>query len=554
MKKRKSLKDHSSILLGFLLGLSVISALTISILSRFHASDVTQFITIGHLSIPFNSLQGVLQTFSLMLCVIMACVDCVVGARMAYVVVGYLGISAMFGMIMSKNLSPLPGIFNCCLTIITIVIIGYLMRKARKKSITDYATGVFNAVGFMEQVNKKINDKKNGSLVYYQINNFRAINDDYGHEVGDKVLKETSKRMLEAVGNNGKVGRIGGSEFAIIINDKVDAEEVVREMFKSLNKKMVFDNDGVHLDCYIEGNAGIAHFPQDANDSTGMFKCADIALMHSMKKGGNNLAVFDEHMLSKMHYDKEIEQLIKKAYDENYFYLEYQPQYRIKDRALRGFESLIRMHLPDGRRISPSDFIPVAEKSNLIFTIDEYVLEFVTKEFSELVKNANITMSVNISANGIARPEFVSIVENCLKKNNYEPEKLEIEITEYSFEDSQEQTVKNINRLKEIGVKVALDDFGTGYASLSRLKTLSVDLLKVDKSLVDDIEKGEVNRDFINSIGSMGHLLNCDVILEGVETDEQIEFIKNLECDFIQGFVWGKPMSFEKAKELISIL
>ncbi|MCR5848871.1 MAG: GGDEF and EAL domain-containing protein [Lachnospiraceae bacterium] len=551
MKKKFSIKDHTAIIVGLLFGFALINAAIISILgARMGGANV--FFRLGHSNIPMNSIQGLLQTFALMLCIIMACVDCVVGARMAYFVVAFLGFSSILGMLKNKNLSPLPGVFNCLLSFVAIMIIGYLMRKAKEKSITDYATGSYNAIGFIEQINKRFREKKSGSLIYYQINNFRAINDDYGHEIGDKVLHEVSDRMISVVGKNGIVGRIGGSEFAIMLNDKVDANVVVKELFEQLNKKMVFDNEGVHLDCYIEGNAGIAHFPHDANESNSLFKCADVALMHSMKKGGNNIAVFDENMLSKMHYDKEIEQLIKRAYDEQYFYLEYQPQFTVNDKRLRGFESLIRMHLPDGRRISPGDFIPVAEKSNLIYTIDEFVLDYVTKKFANIARESDITISVNISANGISRPEFVSIVETCLRKNNFAPEKLEIEITEYSFEDSQEQTIINIKKLKELGVKVALDDFGTGYASLSRLMNLSVDLLKVDKSLVDDIEKGEVNRDFINSIGSMGHLLNCKVILEGVETDSQIEYIKDLECDYIQGFVWGKPVSYEKATEMIS--
>lgn len=551
MKKKFSIKDHTAIIVGLLFGFAVINAMLISVLGA-RLGGANMLIRIGNSNVPFNSIQGLLQTFALMLCIIMACVDCVVGARMAYFVVGYLGISSILGMMRNKILGPLPGVFNCLLTFVAIMIIGHLMRKAKEKSITDYATGSYNAIGFIEQINKRLRDKKSGSLIYYQINNFRAINDDYGHEIGDKVLREVSNRMTSVVGNNGIVGRIGGSEFAIMLNDKTDAAVIVRELFEQLNKKMVFDNEGVHLDCYIEGNAGIAHFPHDAKESNSLFKCADVALMHSMKNGGNNIAVFDENMLSKMHYDKEIEQLIKRAYDEQYFYLEYQPQFTVNDKRLRGFESLIRMHLPDGRKISPGDFIPVAEKSNLIYTIDEFVLDYVTKKFANIARESDITISVNISANGISRPEFVSIVETCLRKNNFAPEKLEIEITEYSFEDSQEQTVNNIKKLKELGVKVALDDFGTGYASLSRLMNLSVDLLKVDKSLVDDIEKGEVNRDFINSIGSMGHLLNCKVILEGVETDSQIEYIKELECDYVQGFVWGKPVSYEKATEMIS--
>ena len=552
MKKKFSLKDHSSVFVGLLLGFSIMGAASISILGSSHVGG-PQIVRIGDAVIPLSSIMGVLQTFSLMLLIIMGCVDCVVGARLAYIVGGYMFVSSIIGMIRTRNLEPLPGLFNCIMALIAIILIGHLMRKARMKSITDYATGTLNNIGFLEYLTKKIKDKKQGSLVYYQINNFRAINDDYGHDTGDKVLKITAARMNKVIGKDGVVGRIGGSEFAILIDGRKDANELIGKMFDSLNEKMIIDNGEFHLDCYIESNAGIACFPKDSNDVTTLFKCADLALMQSMKNGGNQICVFDENMQSRMHYEKEIEQLIKKASDEKYFYLEYQPQFSISDKSLRGFEALIRMKLPDGRKISPGEFIPVAEKSNLIFSIDEFVLDFVTREFAKVINESKekVTISVNISANGISRPEFVSIVETSLRKNNFKAENLEIEITEYSFEESQEQTVKNIKKLKEMGVQVALDDFGTGYASLARLMNLSVDLLKVDKSLVDNVEKGEVNRDFIKSIGSMGHLLDCKVILEGVETDSQLEFIKNLDCDYVQGYVWGKPMSYKNAKDLI---
>ncbi len=552
MKKKFSLKDHSSVFVGLLLGFSIMGAASISILGSSHVGG-PQIVRIGDAVIPLSSIMGVLQTFSLMLLIIMGCVDCVVGARLAYIVGGYMFVSSIIGMIRTRNLEPLPGLFNCIMALIAIILIGHLMRNARMKSITDYATGTLNNIGFLEYLTKKIKDKKQGSLVYYQINNFRAINDDYGHDTGDKVLKITAARMNKVIGKDGVVGRIGGSEFAILIDGRKDANELIGKMFDSLNEKMIIDNGEFHLDCYIESNAGIACFPKDSNDVTTLFKCADLALMQSLKNGGNQICVFDENMQSRMHYEKEIEQLIKKASDEKYFYLEYQPQFSISDKSLRGFEALIRMKLPDGRKISPGEFIPVAEKSNLIFSIDEFVLDFVTREFAKVINESKekVTISVNISANGISRPEFVSIVETSLRKNNFKAENLEIEITEYSFEESQEQTVKNIKKLKEMGVQVALDDFGTGYASLARLMNLSVDLLKVDKSLVDNVEKGEVNRDFINSIGSMGHLLDCKVILEGVETDSQLEFIKNLDCDYVQGYVWGKPMSYKNAKDLI---
>ncbi len=314
----------------------------------------------GHVVVPFSSLQGSIQTIAFMICIMIACLNCYTGARFSFIVSTCAVVSTTVRVISSHDLSPVPGILNGLMTIVVILFITYLLRRARKRSITDVSTGVLNSAGFMEVLNKRFRDKKSGSLVYYQINNFRTINDDYGHNIGDKVLKTTADRMREIVGKKGQIGRIGGSEFAIVLDSDMDPVFFTQRLFNSLNNRMRFTNDDIILDCFIDNDAGIANFPA-------------------------------EH--------------------------------------------------------------------------------------------------------------------------------LEIEITEYSFEESQEQTIKNVKGLKEMGVKVALDDFGTGYASLARLMNLSVDLLKIDKSLVDNIEKGKVNRDFISSISTMGHLLNCEVILEGVETD-----------------------------------
>jgi len=531
--------------------LSIIGVGLVIVLGATH-KGINDIIEIGKGRIPFNSLQGTIQTFTLMFCIMMACIDCYIGTWSGFLIVSLMLSTTIISMIRTHALGPLPGALNGVLTLVVILLIGYLLRKARKKSITDYATGMLNSVGLIETLNNRLKEKKNGSLIYYQINNFRSINDDYGHDIGNCVLRITAERIQEVVKDCGIIGRIGGSEFAIIINDKTEPVSLVKEMFGVLDQKMIIENDDSHFDVYIESSAGIAKFNKDGNDSNSLFRCADVALMHALSEGGDGISVFDEEMLTKMNREKEVEQLIKIAYNEKYFHLEYQPQFAVNNKDLRGFESLIRMTLPNGKRISPGDFIPVAEKSNLIFYIDEFVLDYVTKEFADTVKeNTDIIISVNISANGISRPEFVSIVEDILVKNNFPAYNLEIEITEYSFDDSQDMTIKNIKKLKEKGIKVALDDFGTGYASLSRLMNLSVDLLKVDKSLVDNIEKDELNRDFINSIGSMGHLLKCKVILEGVESNDQLEYIKKLDCDFVQGYVWGRPMDFENAKILI---
>ena len=557
MKRVKEIKSTRKIAAIICTVLSIMGASWVIILGATHSLKL-DMIKIGPAMIPFNSLQGAIQTFTLMFCIMMACLDCYIGARMAYFIIVFLETATIVRMVMARELGPLPGALNGALSLVVVWLIGRLLRYAYRRNLTDISTGVFNKVGFNDGIIKVIReykrDGKKGSIIYYQINNFRSINDEYGHRVGDKVLKTVADRISDIIGTDGDIGRFGGSEFAIVCYDKVDAYEMTKKIFEALDNRITVENDDIHMDIYVKSGAGIASFPKDENDnSKELFKRADIALMQAMKKTDENIAIFDDAMLEKMDQDYRIEQMIKEAKNNNSFFLEYQPQFAVNNKQLRGFESLIRMKDKDGNRVSPGDFIPVAEKSNLIFAIDEFVLNYVTREFASIVKEAKdpLIISVNISANGISRPEFVDIVKEVLEKNSFPSESLEIEITEYSFEDSQELTIKNIGKLKEMGVKVALDDFGTGYASISRLMNLSVDLLKVDKSLVDDIEKGEVNRDFISSISAMGHLVNCKVILEGVESLSQLEYIKQLECDYVQGYVWGKPMSFENAKQLI---
>ena len=202
--------------------------------------------------------------------------------------------------------------------------------------------------------------------------------------------------------------------------------------------------------------------------------------------------------------------------------------------------------------ISPGEFIPVVEKTELINKIDSYVIRRALNEAKKMVeiKNKEITISVNVSAKNISSPGFVDEITKALKDSEFPPECLEIEITEYSFAEDRDITIENVTKLRKLGIQIALDDFGTGYTSLSQVMHLPISLLKIDKSLIDDIENNQVNREFVDAIIYMGHLMNCEVISEGVESPEQLGLLMDHECDFIQGFVWGRPLEFNNAVEL----
>ena len=518
----------------------------------FRNRDPNAVITYFGVDYPVNTIQGLLQQLINMTCIIITCVDCISGRNISFVIVGITLVMTGVRMLATGNIQPLPGEISGSITIVIIFLVAGLFRDARRKSFTDYTTGLLNQRGFLYALDTKIHEKKMCSIIYYQLSNFRAINDDYGHEVGDIVLKVVADRFRQTVGENGNISRIGGAVFAVLVPANTDPEELAERIISSVSKRIDIVFGDVNLGFYLESNAGISSFPADGHDRNNLVRCADVALIYATEAGANTYDVFDEDMSSRMLHDKEIERMIKESLDKKYFYMVYQPQFHVDGKRLRGFEALIRMKRHDGIVISPGEFIPIAEKSNLIYSIDEFAFDYVISEFAgKIPDDSNLKVSVNISANGMASEDTVSKVIEIINKYKFNPKHLEIEITEYSLAESQEQTIKNIAKLREYGITVALDDFGTGYTSLAHLMKLSAGVLKVDKSLVDDIEKGEVNRDFIGSIGSMGHLLNCEVILEGVENEKQLEYVKELDCDIVQGYVWGKPMSLEEALKLL---
>lgn len=509
-------------------------------------------IYIGPAVVSVSSINGMLMTMSFLFCIIMSCFEYRIGARIAYVVIGVYFAMTVRTIFVMKNFAALPGAFSGLLSIFAIAIIGTLFRNAEKKMITDYTTKLLNTRGFIEILEKMVKDGKNFSLAYLQIDNFRAINDDYGHEKGDEILSIVGERMKNTAGKNGKVSRIGGAEFAILVGEGVDECALVESIISSISQTISINVGEYEKNCYLDANAGIAKYPADGKDKVALIKSADTALLHACNNG-EKIVYFDESMSDEIYKLKEVERLIKESLEKKNLYLVYQPQFVIKDKTLRGFEALVRMRNEGGKTISPNEFIPVAEKSNLIFQIDEYVLRMAMSEFTETLNIAEkkVILSVNISANGMAREEFAEYVKEQLEELHFSPECLELEITEYSFAEAQDRTRKNIEELRKLGVQIALDDFGTGYTSIAQLINLPINLLKVDKSLVDDIESNDASRDLINAVGYMGHRMDCEVILEGVETESQLDRIKLLDCDFVQGYVWGKPLERSKALDMI---
>ncbi|MCF0186710.1 MAG: EAL domain-containing protein, partial [Bacteroidaceae bacterium] len=378
----------------------------------------------------------------------------------------------------------------------------------------------------------------------------------HGHAIGDKILITIARNMHQLVGKDGSLARFSGSDIMMVLKGDCDPVEKTNSILDALQKKIILDDGGIAIECFVEAYAGISSFPKDAHSVSEVFKHADIAMLEATNRKKDACVIYDDKMDATVNREFEIERLIKKALANNGFYFVYQPQFEMKDKKLRGFEALIRMNLPGEQNVSPGEFIAVAEHSDLICSIDKYVITNVLKQFKTMVgdNEGQVGISINVSASSISNPEFPDGMERLLRENEVSPSWVEIEITEYCLAESADVIISNIRRLRDMSIKVALDDFGTGYTSLSYLSNMPINLLKIDKTLVDNIVTDKKSYDFISAIISMGHLMGCEVISEGVESEEQIEMLQFRECDYIQGFAWGKPLSYDEAAEMVKQL
>ena len=278
---------------------------------------------------------------------------------------------------------------------------------------------------------------------------------------------------------------------------------------------------------------------------------ASLAL-HDSKRRGQGLVLHYTPELSLLGRNLEIERRIREALDTNAVFFHLQPQYDMS-KKLRGFEALARMTDTDGKPVSPVDFIPVAEQTGLVDQIDMCVFRRAAEFLEKAAKKGrtDITVSVNISVKHLLKNDFLDEIKKNLSDYEIQPSCLEIEITESVMIDSVERAKEIIEEVKALGIQIAIDDFGTGYSSLSYLHNVPANLLKVDKSFIDTIEEGESSRKYVESIISIGYVLGMEVISEGVEEEKQLAILKEIGCDYIQGFIWGRPMPSEEAEKLL---
>ena len=520
------------------------------------------FVTVASFTIPVYTFAGVLVSLAnicvMLLPVFYGKLGFVTGLIILIVQTPLIIIGVAKG-----NITSIPGIFSNIMTIAAIVVIhrkNVAMQKyqltLRDQAVTDTLTGLPNSFVCKELVDDLIKRGTPHVLASIDLNGFKNINDTMGFSFGDKVLREIASRWM-ALANSGKTGtndfitRVSGDVFTLVIRGFKSDEDVINtiKQYESvLSSRLTVDE----YDFFINGSFGYAKFPDDADTKDALMSYAELAMKEVKRaNSSDHIKHFTEDLL-KVEKTLEIENKIRYALENDLIICNLQPQYDMEHK-LRGFEALARMKDKDGQIISPAEFIPVAEDVGLIDKIDSQVFRIAAGFLSNLTgkTDTDVIISVNVSARHMMKNDFVEEVKRIISESGAPASQIEVEITESVMIDSAEKALHVIDELKAIGVTIAIDDFGTGYSSLSYLNKFPANLLKIDKSFIDRMNQSDSSKQYVAAIISIGHILGFDVISEGVEDESQLITLREIGCDLIQGFVWGKPLPLEEAGKLV---
>ncbi|MBQ5988298.1 MAG: bifunctional diguanylate cyclase/phosphodiesterase [Oscillospiraceae bacterium] len=432
-----------------------------------------------------------------------------------------------------------------------------MLEHLKKISYTDRLTSIPNRFACTDVITHLIRTRSAFSVVSADINGFKSINDSMGFEAGNAVLKEVAARWTKIAkenmsGNQDFIARMGGDEFAFVIKGDYSEEQIMRiisQYEEALNKRVNVDGQNI----FVTASFGYSSYPEDANTTDSLFSEASAA-MREVKRlnSSNHILHFTADMLRPTR-SLVIENKLRTALENDGIFFHLQPQFDMEHR-LYGFEALARMKDENGDFISPGEFIPVAEKAGLVDKVDTVVFRKSAVFVGSIIKNtgAEIVLSVNVSVRHLMKKDFPKEVHNILLESGMPAKFLELEITESIMIESADKALKCIDELRKMGINIAIDDFGTGYSSLSYLNKFPANLLKIDKSFIDKMNESDSSKQYVAAIISIGHIMGFKVISEGVEKDSQLQALKDIGCDLIQGYIWGKPMPAEQAEKLIT--
>jgi diguanylate cyclase (GGDEF)-like protein/PAS domain S-box-containing protein len=390
------------------------------------------------------------------------------------------------------------------------------------------------------------------AVAFLDLDNFKVVNDSLGHSLGDHLLRAVAARLESSLRAMDTVARLGGDEFVLVLADHKSAQSVSGELQRIVESfAQPFAVEGKEV--YVTASVGVALYPQDARDPEALMKSAELAMYRAKESGRNAYQLYTAELQTRVTERMALEGMLRRALDRGELSLHYQPQVDLRTNRVFGCEALIRWNQSDLGMIGPAKFIPLAEETGLIVPIGEWVVRTAclqTKAW-QIAGLPVITVAVNISARQFRDKTLLQAIKRILTETALDPAQLELEVTESVIMHDAQNVIADLQAFRDMGVKLSVDDFGTGYSSLSYLKRFPVDRLKIDQSFVRDITVNADDAAIAQAVITLGHTMNLRVIAEGVETPQQLAFLRSNHCDEMQGYLFGKPMPAEEFGKLL---
>lgn len=419
----------------------------------------------------------------------------------------------------------------------------------------DLLTGLPNRALFLDRLSNAIStarrQKSKLTVMFLDLDRFKFVNDSLGHDVGDTLLKRIAERLKKCLRESDTLARLGGDEFIVLlpqVESIVTAKAVAEKIVHAIKQPLHIANHELS----VTTSVGIAMYPDDGTTADALIKNADIAMYHTKGLGKDGFNIFTQELSAQQKAHVSIESEIRRGIREQQFAVYYQPQVNAVDGCISGVEALLRWNHPERGLLTPSFFLPVAEESTLIIELGDWVMDAALRDVQEW-RGAGLevgTLAVNFSFRQIEQAEFVDKIISALKKFDYPGNQFEIEITESSLMSDAEKTINKLKQLHSYGVNIAIDDFGTGYSSLSLLQKLPINRLKIDRSFIQDLQT-DSDRSIIEAIAHMAKGLKIDMVAEGVEQDFQLRYLRKLQCQVIQGFIYSHCLAASAMRALL---
>ena len=469
-----------------------------------------------------------------------------------------LGMMAIFG----RNAMPRQLEAETMLQLFALRAAAELERRQAAETIDyiscyDRLTGLPNGGKFKEILEQVLvvarHQKELLAVAFLDLDRFKKVNDTLGHALGDQLLKEVSGRLVNCLRRQDTVARLGGDEFLLLLTglkEKADVKTIAQKIMTCLQPTFTLEG----LELQVTASLGLALYPDAGRDAETLVKNADIALNRAKELGRENFQFYSEEMSALTLRQLGLESQLRKGLDRSEFFIQYQPQFNVQTGALAGLEALVRWQHPERGVVSPAEFIPLAEESGLIIPLGKWVLRTVCQRVRNWLDDGYdmVPVAVNLSARQFQAEDMPDLVAGVLLETGLPPRYLELEITETVIMQDLEKTIDQLQRLMQLGVSIAVDDFGTGYSSLNYLKRFPIHVLKIDRSFVKDIGLDGDDSAIVGAVIALAHNLKLEVVAEGVETEFQLDFLRERGCQKAQGFLLGYPLLEQEVVPLLA--